>query len=347
MTTLSSGIDYVDLNFLGRPGIIATAILQSTAGVALDRSRAVDHARRAETQLAGQGHRARGHAADAADAHPPRSRRVRRRADGGVPARRAARPRARRAAHGRPVPADGQRHPALRRGHGAPVGGDAARGGCAASACCAGGERIDGRRPRRSRSATRPGMPRTTSATSTAGAGIAFVGDIAGIRRGQGNYILPPTPPPDIDLEAWRESADLILAWDPDTLFLTHFGPFHGARPHFQELFERLQGWSDLVRRLLADPSLDGGRSGRSGSSKRRSRNCGGGSARRKPANTAAPAGWTIPGRASRATGGRRASSRGCNRHGLTGRGQAESASERPCTASSNTWWAAGIASAA
>ena len=51
---------------------------------------------------------------------------------------------------------------------------------------------------------------------------------------------MPPTPPPDIDLEAWRESADRILAWDPDTLFLTHFGPFHGARPHFQGLFERL-----------------------------------------------------------------------------------------------------------
>jgi len=87
--------------------------------------------------------------------------------------------------------------------------------------------------------------------------GVAFVGDTAGIRRGIGSYILPPTPPPDIDLEAWRQSADRILAWDPDTLFLTHFGPFRGARPHFQELFERLETWSALVRRLLADPSLD------------------------------------------------------------------------------------------
>jgi glyoxylase-like metal-dependent hydrolase (beta-lactamase superfamily II) len=89
-----------------------------------------------------------------------------------------------------------------------------------------------------------------------ASAGIAFVGDVAGIRRGNGNYILPPAPPPDIDLEAWRASADRILAWNPDTLFLTHFGPFHGARPHFQELFERLLAWSDLVRRLVRDQSL-------------------------------------------------------------------------------------------
>ena len=35
MASLASGIDYVDLNFLGLPGIIATAILQSTSGVAL------------------------------------------------------------------------------------------------------------------------------------------------------------------------------------------------------------------------------------------------------------------------------------------------------------------------
>ncbi len=86
---------------------------------------------------------------------------------------------------------------------------------------------------------------------------VAFVGDVAGIRRGRGSYILPPTPPPDVDLEAWRLSADLILAWDPDTLFLTHFGPFRGARPHFQELFERIDVWSGLVRRLLADSSID------------------------------------------------------------------------------------------
>jgi glyoxylase-like metal-dependent hydrolase (beta-lactamase superfamily II) len=88
---------------------------------------------------------------------------------------------------------------------------------------------------------------------------IAFVGDTAGIRRGPGTYIMPPTPPPDIDLEVWRESEAKILAWDPDTLFLTHFGPFHGARPHFQELMDRLGEWSTIVRRLLADASLTDG----------------------------------------------------------------------------------------
>ena len=85
---------------------------------------------------------------------------------------------------------------------------------------------------------------------------VAFVGDTAGIRRGAGTYVLPPTPPPDVDLEAWRESERRILDWDPETLFLTHFGPYHGARVHFQQLFDRLGAWSASVRRLLADPAL-------------------------------------------------------------------------------------------
>jgi glyoxylase-like metal-dependent hydrolase (beta-lactamase superfamily II) len=85
---------------------------------------------------------------------------------------------------------------------------------------------------------------------------IAFVGDTAGIRRGSGVYVMPAAPPPDIDLEIWRLSEDRILAWDPDTLFLTHFGPFVGARPHFQQLMDRLMEWSGTVRRLLADRSL-------------------------------------------------------------------------------------------
>lgn len=86
---------------------------------------------------------------------------------------------------------------------------------------------------------------------------IAFVGDTAGIRRGGGVYVMPPTPPPDIDLDAWRESENKILAWAPDTLFLTHFGPFHGARIHFQQLRDNIETWNRIVRRLIADDGMD------------------------------------------------------------------------------------------
>ncbi len=89
------------------------------------------------------------------------------------------------------------------------------------------------------------------------GTGVAFVGDTAGIRRGTHPYVMPPTPPPDIDLPAWRSSVERILAWKPRTLFLTHFGPFAGADAHFRELLGRLDDWTRLAGRLLADASLD------------------------------------------------------------------------------------------
>ena len=85
---------------------------------------------------------------------------------------------------------------------------------------------------------------------------IAFVGDTAGIRRGSGPYVMPASPPPDVDLERWRDSEARLLEWDPDTIFLTHFGPFNGARLHFQELMDRLVQWSQVARRLVNDSTL-------------------------------------------------------------------------------------------
>jgi glyoxylase-like metal-dependent hydrolase (beta-lactamase superfamily II) len=86
---------------------------------------------------------------------------------------------------------------------------------------------------------------------------MAFVGDTAGICRPSGRVVLPPTPPPDIDLEAWRTSTDRILAWNPDALFLTHFGPQPAPRVHMQDLWTRLDDWSRRVRALLAQPGTD------------------------------------------------------------------------------------------
>jgi glyoxylase-like metal-dependent hydrolase (beta-lactamase superfamily II) len=81
---------------------------------------------------------------------------------------------------------------------------------------------------------------------------IAFVGDTAGICRPSGRIVLPPTPPPDIDLEAWRASTDRILSWNPDVLFLTHFGPQSSPRVHFQDMWKRMDDWSAKVQATLA-----------------------------------------------------------------------------------------------
>jgi glyoxylase-like metal-dependent hydrolase (beta-lactamase superfamily II) len=90
---------------------------------------------------------------------------------------------------------------------------------------------------------------------------VAFVGDTAGICRPSGRVVLPPTPPPDIDLEAWRASTSRILAWHPDLLFLTHFGPQPAPRVHFNDLWTRMNEWSARVKALLDRPGTDAERS--------------------------------------------------------------------------------------
>jgi glyoxylase-like metal-dependent hydrolase (beta-lactamase superfamily II) len=86
---------------------------------------------------------------------------------------------------------------------------------------------------------------------------IAFVGDTAGICRPTGRVVLPPTPPPDIDLEAWRTSTETILAWNPEFLFLTHFGPQASPAMHFQDLWRRMDEWSERVRVSLTGWGTD------------------------------------------------------------------------------------------
>jgi glyoxylase-like metal-dependent hydrolase (beta-lactamase superfamily II) len=54
--------------------------------------------------------------------------------------------------------------------------------------------------------------------------GTAFVGDMAGVRVPPYDLTVAPTPPPDIDVEAWGRSLDAIAAWEPKRLALTHFG---------------------------------------------------------------------------------------------------------------------------
>ena len=54
--------------------------------------------------------------------------------------------------------------------------------------------------------------------------GDAYVGDVAGVRITPGELTVMPTPPPDIDLDAWRRSLDVVRAWGPSGLCLTHFG---------------------------------------------------------------------------------------------------------------------------
>ena len=90
-----------------------------------------------------------------------------------------------------------------------------------------------------------------------ADAGIAFVGDTAGVRLNPGGYVMPATPPPDVDLEEWRASLARIGRWHPETLFITHFGPHASSAAHLSEFVEHLDWTSSIVQRLLAREATD------------------------------------------------------------------------------------------
>src|SRR5439155_26593403 len=91
----------------------------------------------------------------------------------------------------------------------------------------------------------------------SADTGIAFVGDTAGVRLQAGQFVMAATPPPDIDLEAWRESFVTIGAWHPGTLFVTHFGPYAPVAGHLTEMAEHLELASGLVKTSLAREGTD------------------------------------------------------------------------------------------
>ena len=235
---LAAGLDYVDLLFLGRPDIIATAILRGATGVALidpgpsttirqlllthihlDHAGATGTLVRVNPAIEVLVHeRGAPHMADPAKLLASATRLY-----GEADMKRLW-------GEFLPVPSANLR---------------ALKGG---EAIVAGGRELD--------VAYTPGHASHHVSYFDRASRIAFVGDTAGIRRGPGTYVMPPTPPPDIDLEAWRASEARILAWDPDTLFLTHFGPFPGARPQFRQLWENIESWNRIVRRLIADESL-------------------------------------------------------------------------------------------
>jgi glyoxylase-like metal-dependent hydrolase (beta-lactamase superfamily II) len=255
MKPLAAGLDYVDLEFLGYPGVIATAVLHGASGVALidpGPSTSLENLRAALRRMGiGLG-----------DVHQLLLTHIHLDHAGAAGTIVKENPRVEVWVHERGAPhlvdptkllASAARlyQDDMERlwGEFLPVPADRIRS-------LTGGERIDAV-GRDLLVAYTPGHASHHVSYYDAATRVAFVGDTAGIRRGNGAYILPPTPPPDIDLEAWRESEHRILAWDPETLFLTHFGPYNGARVHFQQLFSRIADWSASVRRLLADPTLN------------------------------------------------------------------------------------------
>ena len=83
--------------------------------------------------------------------------------------------------------------------------------------------------------------------------GTAFVGDVGGVRIAGSRLTIPPSPPPDIDVEKWHASIERITAWQPRRLVMTHFGVGEDVDAQLAELSERLDDWAARAR----DQDLD------------------------------------------------------------------------------------------
>lgn len=87
--------------------------------------------------------------------------------------------------------------------------------------------------------------------------GIAFTGDVLGEHVRGTEVAIPVTPPPDIDVEQMIASGERVMAWQPAQLFLTHFGPVTNPAPFVTGHATRLVEWSERVRRSLEEPGSD------------------------------------------------------------------------------------------
>lgn len=77
--------------------------------------------------------------------------------------------------------------------------------------------------------------------------GTLYTGDSLGVRIAPAQFLLAPTPPPEIDLEAWERTLVETERRGPARLALTHFGVFDDVEEHIARLRETLQEWAERV----------------------------------------------------------------------------------------------------
>ena len=81
--------------------------------------------------------------------------------------------------------------------------------------------------------------------------GHVFCGDVGGVRLQGSPYLIAPTPPPDINLEIWRESLVNLRASEPHTLYPTHFGAYSDVASHLTKLEASLDALESLSLEVL------------------------------------------------------------------------------------------------
>jgi len=77
--------------------------------------------------------------------------------------------------------------------------------------------------------------------------GTLYAGDAAGVRIHPGRYVMPPTPPPDVDVDGWQQTIDEMERRAPERLALIHFGVVDDPVSHLARLRLELLDWAEFV----------------------------------------------------------------------------------------------------
>ncbi len=85
-----------------------------------------------------------------------------------------------------------------------------------------------------------------------------FAGDVAGVKIGTGP-VVPPCPPPDINVEDWKQSLQIIRKLAPERIWLTHSQSISDVDTHINELEKRLVDWAEWLKPKVLTEELDNG----------------------------------------------------------------------------------------
>lgn len=74
-----------------------------------------------------------------------------------------------------------------------------------------------------------------------------FTGDVAGVVIKNG-LVQPPCPPPDINVELWKQSIQKLRNLNPEVLYLTHYGKLTKLQEHLNKLEKELDDWANWMK---------------------------------------------------------------------------------------------------
>lgn len=81
---------------------------------------------------------------------------------------------------------------------------------------------------------------------------VIFTGDVAGVKIENGP-VVPPCPPPDINIELWKESIAKLRKLKAKGIYPTHYGYHENVDEHFDQLEKVLDEWSNYMKPMYDD----------------------------------------------------------------------------------------------